>query len=160
MARQEGALCSQLCSYKFCQGDLLFLGGVTQWIPKDQQPERDTFPQSPETSWWSFVLPLVQEGGAEWGHHDKPPLYWSLPPRINLQKVSTVLYNQFQCNEMPCAGVWTNSCPWWQFEQWGARCQGWWGQKQTHVIALTGWSPPTRNMVDTNPIHEVEYAEL
>ena len=31
--------CSQSCSYKFCQGDFLFLGGVTHGIPKDHGPE-------------------------------------------------------------------------------------------------------------------------
>ena len=65
MARQERALHSQLCSYEFCQGHLLFLGGVTQRIPKDHGPEGDTFPRGPKTSRWSFILPLVWEGGAE-----------------------------------------------------------------------------------------------
>ena len=68
VARQEGAPGSQSCSYKFFQGDLLFLGGVTHGIPKDHGSERDKFPWSPEMPWWSFILLLMQEGGAEWRH--------------------------------------------------------------------------------------------
>ena len=40
MAREEGALASQSCSYKFFQGDSLFLGAVTHGIPKDHGPEK------------------------------------------------------------------------------------------------------------------------
>ena len=45
VARQERVLHSQSCSYEFCQGHLLFPGGVTHRIPKDHGPEGDTFPK-------------------------------------------------------------------------------------------------------------------
>ena len=99
------------------------------------QASLDTFPWSPEKLQQSFILPLVQEGGTEWGHCGEPPVHWSLPLRTHLQKIPTILHNQLQCNVTPCTRVWAHSSQWWQFRWWGARCQEWQGWEQTLVIS-------------------------
>ena len=79
-----GTKSNQLCCKNLPMGGTIFLHHTTNWVTKHHGVEGDLLSQGPTLVRQLIVLPLVWQGGAEWGHCGESFMKCALPPRPHL----------------------------------------------------------------------------
>ena len=98
----------------------LLPGSDPNWVTQDHGLERDPFPWGPKMAGWPGVLPLVWQGGAEWGHSSESIKDKSLPPGPHLWLVYGIFHDQHWHNAPSHAAVPVSNHPqwWWWWQLW------------------------------------------